>query len=207
MEEYLSHNEIIKQLTKEECEELIRRGISMRPNDILQKVVCRIKPEIKVIVEIGTWQGMSALAMGSCSNVEHVYTFDVNPVLNPYFYWKKFKILDKMTYICRTSSEKIYEDISKIKFDLAYIDGSHETDAATKDWDSLRQYCNRILMDDTDDDRLFGIIKPYGAQRISFRFAYWEKDGNYDIVNEIKKDLIWDEPYGKMDFRHLDKKE
>lgn len=204
MEQYLSHDEIAKQLTKDEKTKLFKVGTAVRPNDILQKVVMGLKPSVRNIVEIGTYRGLSACVMASCSNVEHLYTFDINPSPYPYFYWKKFGVLDKMTYICRTSSEKIYEDISKIKFDLAYIDGSHAIDVETKDFLSMKEYCDRILVDDTDYDPVFNIIRPYGGKRISYRFGYWNANNDYSIANVIKKELIWDEPYGKRDFRHLD---
>ena len=209
MEQYLSHDEIAKQLTEDEKTKLLRMGTAgtaVRPNDVLQQVVIGLKPSVKNIVEIGTYSGMSAMVMASCFNVEHLYTFDINPSFYPYFYWKKFGVLDKMTYICRTSSEKIYEDIDKIKFDFAYIDGSHTIDIETRDFLFIKKHCGRILLDDTDNDGVFGIIKPYGGQRISYRFGYWSVNNDYSIVNIIKKELTWDEPYGKRDFRHLNEK-
>lgn len=201
MNRYLTHNELVSKLTKQEIEDLMKKGVSVRPNDILQKVVYRLKPEVKVIVEIGTWMGLSSLVMASCSNVKHVYTFDINPF--PQKLWSKFGLEHKVTYTCLPSSEAIYKIIGGLKFDFAYIDGSHKTKDETKDWNFLRQHCDRILVDDTDDDRVFGIFEPFGARRISFRFAIWVKSGDYGIIDEIKKDLTWDEPYGKMDFRHL----
>ena len=209
VEQYLSHDEIVKQFTEKEKTILLKVGkavTSVRPNDVLQKVVIGLKPIVKNIVEIGTYFGMSALVMASCSNVEHLYTFDIEPSFYPWFYWKRFGVLDKMTYTCRSSSEKIYEDISKIKFDLGYIDGSHVVDIETRDFLFIKKYCNRILLDDADDAGVFGIIEPYGGQRISYRFGYWSATDDYSIVDIIKKDLTWDEPIAKRDFSHLDKR-
>ena len=207
MKQYLSHDEIVKQFTEDEKTKLLKIGravTSVRPNDVLQKVVIGLRPAVKNIVEIGTYLGMSALVMASCTNVEYLYTFDIIPSIYPWTYWQRFGVMDKMIYICRTSSEKIYEEISKIKFDFGYIDGSHAIDIETKDFLCMKKYCNRILLDDTDDAGVFGIIKPYGAQRISHRFAYWCANGDYSIVDIIKKGLTWDEPIAKKDFSHLD---
>jgi len=204
VEKYLSHNEIIAGLTKTEIKDLIMQGTTVRPNDVLQKIVCRLKPEIKNIVEIGTWRGLSSMIMASCTNVEHVWTFDINPSYFPERLWQKFHLENKITYICRKNSEEIYEEIKKLKFDFGFIDGSHKTEDETKDWNFMRTQCNRILADDTDDKRVFDIFSPYGAKRVSFRFGIWMANNDYSIVDEIKKDLIWDEPFGKLDFRHLD---
>jgi len=202
---YLAHNELIKNLTDQEVIDIMRQGTSVRPNDVLQKFITRLVPDVKNIVEIGTWRGPSSLVMASCSNVEHVWTFDINPTYFAEKLWEKFHLENKITHVVKHTSEEIYEEIKKIKFDTAYIDGSHETEAETKDFMFMKTQVDRIIMDDTDDNRVFGIFKPFGAQRISFRFAVWMANGDYSIVNEIKKDLVWDEPYGKLDFRHLDK--
>ena len=129
---------------------------------------------------------------------------DIEPSFYPWFYWKKFGFMDKMTYVCRTSSEKIYEEIAKIKFNFGYIDGSHKPEAEENDFLFMKKYCNRILVDDADNDGVFSIIEPYGARRISYRFAYWSATGDYSIVDKIKDGLTWDEPYKKRDFRHLE---
>ena len=204
---YLSHNELIRNLTEQEIEDLIRQRISVRPNDVLQKVVTRLKPEVKNIVEIGTWRGVSALVMASCENVEHIYTFDIDSSYFPRELWEKFGLENKITHTILPNSFEIYKVIEKLDFDFAYIDGSHETEDETNDFMFLKTQCDKILADDTDDDRVFEIFKLYDAQRISFRFAIWMKNNDYSIVDEIKKDLVWDEPYGKLDFRHLSVKE
>lgn len=203
MEKYLTHNELVNKLSEQEIETYLRKGVSVRPNDILQKVVCRLIPEVKLIVEIGTWMGVSTSVMASCSNVEHIYTFDINPF--PQDLPKKLGLDHKITYACLPSSEAIYEVIKGLKFDLGYIDGSHKTEDETKDFMFMMTQCNMLIMDDTDDNRVFGIFEPFGAKRVSFRFAVWMKNKDYGIVDEIKKDLVWDEPYGKMDFKHLNK--
>lgn len=202
--EYLSHDELVKNLTSQEVEDLMRKGTAVRPNDVLQKVVTRLKPEVKNIVEIGTWRGLSSLVMASCSNVEHVWTFDVVPSFFPENLWKKFGMQNKITSIIKKNSAEIYEEIRKLKFDFAYIDGSHETEAERNDFEFIKTQCGRIIADDTDDARVFGIFSPSGAQRVSFRFAVWMANGDYSIVDEIKKDLVWNEPFGKLDFRHLE---
>lgn len=204
--DYLSHDELVSKLIPQEVEDLMRKGTAVRPNDVLQKVVTRLKPEVKNIVEIGTWRGLSSLVMASCKNVEHVWTFDVVPSFFPEHLWKKFGLESKITSIIKPTSEEIYEEIKKLNFDFAYIDGNHTTEAETKDFMFMKTQCNKIMTDDTDDNRVFGIFSPFGAQRISFRFAIWMANGDYSIVDEIKKDLVWDEPYNKLDFRHLEGK-
>ena len=206
MVKYLTHDKFVEALTEQEVTDMVRQGTTVRPNDLLQKVVTRMrKPKIKRIIEIGTWRGLSSLVMASCPNVEHIWTFDINPSYYPEKLWKKFGLEDKITYICLKDSTEIYKAIKEIPCDFAFIDGSHETEAETRDFQFMKTHCSRILVDDTDDDRVFGIVKPYGAQRISYRFAYWHRDGNYNIKAAIKKDLVWDEPKGKIDFSHLDK--
>ena len=207
IEQYLSHDEIAGQLTEDEKKHLFKEGAfgtAVRPNDVLQKVVYNLFPKVKVIVEIGTWRGLSSLAMASCSNVEHLYTFDIIPSVYPWVYWEKFKVADKITYVCRSSSKKIYKDIKKIKFDLGYIDGSHTPDIEEDDFSCMKKYCDRILLDDTDNEDIFNIIKAHGGKRISYRFGYWSADNDYSIVDIIKKEITWDEPYGKRDCRHLE---
>lgn len=204
MERYLTHDGLVSKLTAQEIELYLRKGVSVRPNDVLQKVVTRLVPEVKIIVEIGTWMGVSTSMLASCSNVEHVYTFDINPF--PQDLPKKLGLDHKITYSCLPSSEAIYEVIKNLKPDFTYIDGSHKIPDETKDFMFMKEHCDRIIMDDTDDKDVFGIFEPFGAQRVSFRFAVWMKNGDYSIVDEIKKDLIWDEPKGKMNFEHLEGK-
>ena len=206
MVKYLTHDKFVEALTEQEVKDMVRQGTTVRPNDLLQKIVTRMRnPGVKRIIEIGTWRGLSSLVMASCPNVEHVWTFDINPLYFPEKLWKKFGLEKKITYACLKNSDEIYEAIKEIPCDFAFIDGSHKTEDETNDWNFMKTHCSRILIDDTDDDRVFGIVEPYGAQRISFRFAYWHRDGNYDIKAAIKKDLVWDEPKGKIDFSHLDK--
>jgi predicted Zn-dependent protease len=126
------------------------------------------------------------------------------PSFFPENLWKKFGMQNKITSIIKKNSAEIYEEIRKLKFDFAYIDGSHETEAERNDFEFMKTQCGRIIADDTDDARVFGIFSPSGAQRVSFRFAVWMANGDYSIVDEIKKDLVWNEPYGKLDFRHLE---
>ncbi len=207
MEEYLTHDKIIETMTDRQISDLMRQGTSVRPNDLLQKIVTRLQsPPVTTIVEIGTWRGLSSMVMASCPNVEHVYTFDINPSYFPERLWEQFGLQDKITYICLKNSQEIYEAIKKIPCNFSYIDGSHKTEDETSDWKFMKTHCSRILIDDTDDNRVFEIVKPYGAQRISHRFSYWHRDGNYDIKEAIKKDLVWDEPNGKLDFSHIPRK-
>lgn len=203
---YLSHNELISKLSEQEMNDLMRQGTSVRPNDVLQKAVTKLKPEIKNIVEIGTWRGVSSLVMASCENVDTVYTFDINPSYFPEKLWEKFGLRGKIVHVILPNSFEIYKAIEKLDFDFTYIDGSHKTEEETRDFLVMKLFSDKILIDDTDDDRVFGIVSPYGAKKISFRFAVWMKNNDYSIVDEIKKDLEWDEPYGKMDFRHLERK-
>lgn len=106
-----------------------------------------IKKPIDTIVEIGTCCGISSVILAGYA--KKVITFDIqdNPIR--FDIWKHFFINDRIkSHIVKDSAEtaKILESL---KFDAAFIDGSHETEDVKLDI-QMTEKCGRLIFHDFD---------------------------------------------------------
>ncbi len=204
--DYLSYTEIAKKLVPIERIKYLITGTAVRPNDILQKVASLL--EVKNIAEIGTGNGISAVALASCSNVRNVITFDIR---ESHYRNELSEVFDttKIKFFVTKDSKEIYKFISKYDFDLAYIDGNHNLKPMNyplQDFNAVK-YIGKVLFDDAHNEPITQILKDNKGRMIGNRFGYWCKDGNYDIVDKINSTLIWDEEIAhttlKYDYSHI----
>jgi len=170
-------------------------GTSVRPDNIIIKVMEYIKP--KASVEIGTYRGLSTTVMASmCGDV---YTFDIKCwKKDTDFLWNTFKVRGNIYYYIVEDSSVTKFIMEGKPFDFAYIDGNHSIKSAKYDFEITKE-CGHVLFDDADGIAQF--LKTINSINITKRFAYWSADGNYDFVKDIQDNLDWKEIEinGRMD--------
>ncbi len=136
--------------------------------------------KIKIIVEIGTFQGVSTAYMARFA--ENIFTFDIEDYPKKYKIWKDFKIINKIHYFTIKNRKEIKNILKNIKFDFAFIDGNHSYKNVKADFE-LVKHCGKVLFHDTNypeqpDVKKF--VEEIGAKIIG-NIAYW-------IYNECEKD-------------------
>lgn len=202
---YLSCIEIAKKLNFFEREKFLVGGTSVRPNDVLQKIVSGVGA--KNIVEIGTGFGTATIAIASCTSVKKVVSFDVKKSIWPEYLANVFNLQDKIEIIVAKDSQEIYKKMGKYEFDFAYIDGGHIPPFPKNDFKACKKI-GRILMDDVYSNHVSKVIQDNQGIEVSIRFGYWAKNKDYSIVQKIRSEITEDDtvgPDGKLqcDFNYL----
>lgn len=150
----------------------------------------------KIIVEIGTYKGVSAAWMAQF--VDKVITFDIKDYPEKYKLWKNFDLENKIQFYKINNRIEIAKILEHINFDFAFIDAAHSASAVRRDFE-LVEKCGRILFHDThkityaDINRF--VIGKLGAKAIGNNVGYWIKEGNAiwekHILNlKIKKNIV-----------------
>lgn len=118
----------------------------------------------KIIVEIGTNFGVSAIAMAlamkeSDAPTGHIYTFDIvnySKYVLPQL--KEAGVEDIITYYPNKTSDYI-KDLNLKHIDMCFIDGDHTYDGAFKDYINLKHLCDYMVFHDincnTDSQKQF----------------------------------------------------
>lgn len=103
------------------------------------------KAKPKIALEIGTFQGLTAVLISEYA--EEVHTIDIVPYPIQDMIWNMFNCKYKIkNYVCKSSKKK-KEIIDSIPFDFAYIDGCHMYESISFDYD-LVKHCRNILFHD-----------------------------------------------------------
>ncbi len=107
----------------------------------------------KIIVEIGTNCGVSAIAMAlamkeSDAPTGHIYTFDVvsykKIVLEQF---QEMGVQDIITYLPFKTSDDV-KDLNLKHIDMCFIDGDHTYKGAEKDYQNLKHLCDYMVFHD-----------------------------------------------------------
>lgn len=142
--------------------------------DLLKK----IKP--KKAVEIGTFQGVSAVLLAKYS--EEVFTFDIKEAPLKYKIWDYFGIRNKIKSFIVKDSEELYKKLKDLDFDLAFIDGCHDYNTVKADFENVKK-CGRVIFHDyrpwpnsTHRGRTVKFVDSLGesVEKIP-SFAYWHE--------------------------------
>ncbi len=107
----------------------------------------------KIIVEIGTNFGVSAIAMAlamqeSDAPTGHIYTFDVvsyKKIVNEQF--EKMDVQDIITYLPFKTSDDV-KDLNLDHIDMCFIDGDHTYKGVEKDYNNLKHLCDYMVFHD-----------------------------------------------------------
>ena len=139
---------------------------------------------IKTVVEIGTYKGISAAWMAQFAN--KVITFDIKDYSEKYKLWEIFGLKNKIQFYKINNRIEIAKILKDIDFDFAFIDAAHNGSAVRRDFE-LVEKCGRVLFHDTHVKTYADInrfVKKIGAKAIGSNFGYWTKEGNsmIDIV-------------------------
>ena len=130
--------------------------------------------KIKTVVEIGTHKGISAAYMKQfCSKV---FTFDVEDYPQKYKAWEDLGVSNRIFYYTINNRQDIKNILAKIKFDFAFIDGSHTWEDVRQDFD-LVKHCGKVLFHDVNKKAFKGVrmfVDSIGA-RCDGPIAYWHK--------------------------------
>jgi predicted O-methyltransferase YrrM len=130
--------------------------------------------KIKTVVEIGTFKGISAAYMKQfCSKV---FTFDIEDYPQKYKVWKDLKIDGRIFFSIIENRQQIKEILDKIKWDFAFIDGSHTWEDARMDWELVNK-CGKVLFHDVNKKAFAGVRKFVDSieAKIIGPIAYWTK--------------------------------
>ena len=143
----------------------------------LQKILSGINPVPKTIVELGTFNGLSALVMaGICD----VHTFDVHYFKEAKEIWNQFKTRGKITSYVVKNCHEIGQILKSINFDFAFVDVVHEKEPTREAFELVKD-CGRVLFHD-NFERFPGVMElcnEIGAKRIEYYFGYWEGKRDY----------------------------
>ena len=100
----------------------------------------------KCIVEIGTWQGVSAAILAE--HAGSVITLDIVQRPEPERVWKFFGVQDRVHQMIVESDEKKAAVLRHLDFDMAFIDGDHSRSKVLLDFAICRARCKTILFHD-----------------------------------------------------------
>lgn len=130
--------------------------------------------KIKTVVEIGTFKGASTAYMKQfCSKV---FTFDIEDYPQKYKLWEDLSISKRIFYYTIENRKDIKAILDKIKWDFAFIDGSHTWEDARQDFDLVKK-CGKVLFHDVNKKAFKGVrrfVDEIKAEIIG-PIAYWHK--------------------------------
>jgi len=166
----LRYKEIIKKL---DSKYLAHSCIEKK--DTFLEIMLSIKPKPIVIVEIGTYFGVSTVILASICDV---YTFDVHYYKETKYVWNKLKSQKNIYPYIVTNSSATKLLLRDKKFDFAFIDSVHDYENAKIDFEVVKK-CGRVLFHD-NNDKFPGVAKfcrEIGCKKIE-DFGYWEDKDN-----------------------------
>ncbi len=107
----------------------------------------------KIIVEIGTIFGVSAIAMAlamkeSDAPTGHIYTFDIvsyKKIVNEQL--ENIGVQDIITYFPFKTSDDV-KDLNLKHIDMCFIDGDHTYEGVERDYNNLKHLCDYMVFHD-----------------------------------------------------------
>lgn len=127
---------------------MVRIGISKAEQDFLRSISFGLH-----VLEIGTGIGISTLALREYA--AHVDTIDTDPWVHETI----FPEVKSATVTCHTGRHSIRR---AARFDLAFIDGAHDTKSVISDIDFAEAHMGRgmIVVHDAREDRVRAALPP-----------------------------------------------
>lgn len=182
---------------------------AIRSDDNFYKILRILKPKPEIIIEIGTYRGISTLLLASIGI--KVYTFDIVYQSIAKKIWEAFGLHNKIKYVIVNAYKKGYSKKSakeieihklineginhakanqlikkflidnKVKADFAFIDSRHKKKEVSDDFDIVK-YSGRVLFDDVVNNYpgVVQFTKSINAVKI-YEFGYWETGYEYPL--------------------------
>ena len=176
----IGYTEIMKKLNEIGRPDLIAES-AVRRDDFLVSFVKKLEPKVANIIEIGTYNGFSALTLASIGKI--VYTYDV-AYRGAEFVWNLFGMEKKIRccvapqwqidFEIKNTIVKCWKD--KFNFNFAFIDGEHTEKAVRHDFE-LVKFCGRVLFDNANFPELKRfVIDEIGGkvEGVNSVWGYWE---------------------------------
>jgi len=128
------------------------------------------------LVEIGTFRGISAGFIAKYF-AQKVYTIDIDEFPIKYHVWNALGVTQKVESIVLDSELKKKKMLEHLKFDSAFIDGSHLYDDVKWDFECVK-HCGRVLFDDATPRHpgVWQFVNELPKEKLKrgLRFALWE---------------------------------
>ena len=100
----------------------------------------------KCVLEIGTWQGVSAAILAE--HADSVITLDIESRPEPEQVWAMFGVQDKIHRMIVANDEQKAAVVRCLDFDMAFIDANHDRQHVWLDFAITREKCGNILFHD-----------------------------------------------------------
>lgn len=176
----------------------ILRSILMEASDEkkFRDIIEIIRP--KRVVEIGTAKGISALLMSVIA--DNICTFDILDYPEKYILWNIHNVNNKIQfYHCENNDDK-KEELDKMDFDFAFIDGDHSFSGVSFDFGCVNK-CGRVLFHDYFlKDTKHSLAKEYPK----YGSDYGNHNG-WDVTNFVdslpKEEVTINEPFAYWEKR------
>ena len=159
----------------QEIHNAIFRSSSVEKTDKFRIFIEKLKP--KVIIEVGTYKGLSAAVLASIA--KRVYTFDViyQPVTIEI--WKILNVYEKIEYNIISNISEIKSYLENIEFDFAFMDAEHHRYKFLRELFDLlsKAGIKKILVDGATirfSDTL-RLANEENMERVNQDQVYWEK--------------------------------
>lgn len=169
------------ELTRRLPLELMQRCCLMPryPEIYLRRVLERFQP--KVVLEIGTYFGVSAAFFSLWPSVKVVYTVDIERYEQTDDVWSLLPKVarDKIKYRVVPDDEAKARAIAGIGYDLVFIDGLHTYDGVKFDFEAVNHDAVPVLFHDYGtNEGVTDFINEIGCewQSIELSFALWSNE-------------------------------
>ncbi len=150
-----------------------------------EKFFIEVCKGLKDYVEIGTMHGGSACAAGSVmtGDIYCIDPFYKCPADDVRANWVHNGLDPARLHVFQQEHPPWPEELKKKKFDVGYIDGNHEYEYVSRDWEEIKKHCKVVLFHDV-------WVKPI---RQNYKFMQGAEVAPSQVFNRIlEEDPHWE---------------
>lgn len=160
--------------------EILQRSCLMPDGaeDYLTTLLNGYKP--KVILEIGTYNGVTTAFLAKFPFVERVITVDINRREETKNIWSRFNVVNKISYLLVKNDHEKANLLKNKNINFVLLDGDHTYKGVKTDFNIAKNLCDKILFHDyTTNPHVTTFLKEINKDLIDKRpelsFALWKK--------------------------------